>query len=99
MFNRPSISCQEALGTGCFGLFSNDGSLDWLIEAPETGVTYHTDDVTALTQLMIELAHRDQDIMSESARSRRAALASRFNYDAVIDAVLSRLLRQSQKQS
>ena len=98
VFNRPSISCQEALGTGCFGLFSNDGSLDWLIESPETGVTYHTDDVTALAQSMIEHVHRGQDIMSESARARRAALASRFNYDAVIDAVLSRLLCQSQKQ-
>ena len=77
---------------------SNDGSLDWLIESPESGATYHTDDVTALTQSMIELAYRGQDIMGESARARRAALASRFNYDAVIDAVLSRLLCQSQKQ-
>jgi hypothetical protein len=40
VFARPSISCQEALGTGAYGLFADDGSMDWLLTDTTCGSTF-----------------------------------------------------------
>ena len=95
VFARPSISCQEALGTGAFGLFSDDGSMDWLLQDRECGRTFKEGDVEALYSKMIEISEVAGALFEAEKRTERAAKASFLSYETIIDRVLSRLMRES----
>jgi len=91
VFARPSISCQEALGTGAYGVFADDGSMDWLLTTAECGRTFRTGDEMDLSRVLCSAATVIQSHDRQSARAERAAHAARFNYDHIIDRVLGRL--------
>ncbi|MCA9537433.1 MAG: glycosyltransferase [Myxococcales bacterium] len=90
VFARPSISAQEALGTGLYALLADDGAMDWLLAGPDTGALFAKDDARALADALLKAADRLADEPPE-ARSRRAAKARRLGYDRLIDAVLADL--------
>ena len=89
VFSRPSISCQEALGAGAFGVFADDGSMTWLLDDPRQGRLFATGQVTALTDTLYGVC-RDLDFGSE-ARAVRAGLAARLSYERIVDDVLARV--------
>lgn len=87
VFARPSISAQEALGTGLYAVLA-DGAMAGLIEGPDDGARVPPDDDGALAAAIVEGARR---LMNEppSARADRARRARRLGYDRIIDAVLA----------
>ena len=90
LFARPSISCQEALGTGAFGLFSDDGSMDWLLPEPISGSTFTTGSVEALARALEVQANREaMETQRSETRAARAAAAEFLNYDRLISQVLT----------
>ena len=90
LFARPSISCQEALGTGAFGLFSDDGSMDWLLAEPISGSTFTTGSVEALARALEVQANREAiETQRSETRAARAAAAEFLNYDRLISQVLT----------
>ncbi|MEE2757424.1 MAG: glycosyltransferase [Myxococcota bacterium] len=95
VFARPSISCQETLGAGAFGLFSDDGSMDWLLTDDECGQTFPQADADALLGQMLDLQANAARLLDERQRIKRAAKASFLSYDRIIDDVLTRLQQQS----
>ena len=88
LFAQPSISCQEALGAGCYGVFADDGSMDWLLATSEDGALYKTGDEAALSDAIL---HGISHLMGSNAlllRRGRADRAHRLNYDAIIDQII-----------
>ncbi len=87
VFARPSISAQEALGTGLYAVLV-DGAMGALIEPPVDGVLVPPGDDRALVAAIVEAAGRVADEPA-SARAERAERARRLGYDRIIDAVLA----------
>ena len=90
LFAQPSISCQEALGTGLYAVFADDGSMDWLLTAPGDGTLYKTgqhDALVSALQSAVDLLVNDD----EEHRSARAKRASRLSYTQIIASVLAAL--------
>lgn len=87
VFARPSISAQEALGTGLYAVLV-DGAMGGLIAGREDGVLVPPGDARALAAAIVEAAGR---VAAEpaSARAERAGRARRLGYDRIIDAVLA----------
>ena len=88
VFSRPSISCQEALGTGAYGVFADDGSMTWLLDGPDQGRLFATGAETALTAAVVAACEGVD--FGAAARAQRAALAARLSYDHIVDQVLAR---------
>ncbi len=86
LFSRPSISCQEALGTGAYGLFADDGSMTWLLDEPSQGRLFTTGEVSALTAAVVAVCE-GVDFGAE-ARANRARKAARLSYERIVDEVL-----------
>jgi len=93
VFARPSISCQEALGTGAYGLFSDDGSMDWLLKSEMSGLTFKAGSREHLTEALLMASDRLQTGDAIAARENRAQRSEWLNYDHIIDSVLSHLCR------
>ena len=89
LFARPSISCQEALGTGAYGVFADDGSMNWLLPTADLGETFTTGSPSALADT-IRRRVRVERVMDnrELERATRAQSAAFLDYDTVIDTVI-----------
>lgn len=89
IFARPSISAQEALGTGLYAVLA-DGAMGGLLDEDDDGCFFAPGDPAALSAALISatarLAHEPP-----TARDARAARAARLGYDRIIDAVLADL--------
>lgn len=94
VFGRASISCQEALGTGLFGVFTTDGSLNHLVTLPDQGAFFEPGDTADVAE-KIAIGVRTVSSHSGDARQafrRRLADAARWlGYDRIIDSILSEL--------
>lgn len=89
LFSRPSISCQEALGTGAYGLFADDGSMNWLLDTPGQGRLFATGRVDALGSALSVAC--DEVDFDPKARAQRAVWARRLSYERIVDEVLERV--------
>jgi hypothetical protein len=89
IFAQPSISCQEALGTGIFTIFADDGSMDWLISCSDDGAFYRTGDIEDLSRVLDQTIARLSAEALETGRTDRAERATRLSYDEIIDSVLA----------
>lgn len=90
-FGRASISCQEALGTGLFACFSDDGSLNHLVTMPEQGVFFRPndeDDLTAQLAKGVHVIQRHQGPQGQEFRRQLAQGARWLGYDRIIAAIL-----------
>lgn len=94
VFARPSISAQEALGTGAYGVLADGGSMDWLLEHPDDGRFFEVGSVDGLADALVAAAAA---VAAEGpdARAERAARARRLGYDRIVDGVLARLGRRN----
>ncbi len=90
VFVRPSISAQEALGTGLFGVLADGGSMDWLLTGPADGRLFAAGSVPALAAALVHGAASVADEPA-GARAERAARARRLGYDRIVDGVLGDL--------
>lgn len=90
LFVRPSISAQEALGCGLYGVLADGGSMDWLLSGPADGRLFAAGARDALAAALLEASAR---VAAEppSARAERAARARRLGYDRIVDGVLGAL--------
>jgi len=86
LFSRPSISCQEALGSGAYGLFADDGSMTWLLDDPSQGRLFATGEVSALTAATVAVCEGVD--FGPLARADRARSATRLSYERIVDEVL-----------
>lgn len=86
VFARPSISAQEALGTGVYAVLADGGSMDWLLDHPSSGRFFPAGDRAALAEALVAACAVP---MGSTARTARAGRARRLGYDRVIDAVLA----------
>lgn len=88
VFARPSISAQEALGTGLFAVLADGGSMDWLLTGPDDGRFFAAGSTAALADALVEGAAR---LAAEGPQARitRAARARRLGYDRIIAGVLA----------
>lgn len=89
IFARPSISAQEALGTGLYAVLA-DGAMRGLVDDEDDGCFFAPGDAAALSAALFaataRLAHEPP-----TARDARAARAARLGYDRIIDALLADL--------
>lgn len=90
VFARPSISAQEALGTGAYGVLADGGSMDWLLEHPADGRFFTAGSADALADALVG-ACAAVAAEAPGARAERAARARRLGYDRIVDRVLRRL--------
>ena len=92
VFARPSISCQEALGTGLLGVFADDGTMNWLLSCHEDGRLFTAGDRSDLVTVVDRLL---QSIRMEGAefslRNERVKRARRLGYSNLIETSLTRL--------
>ncbi|MEE2786762.1 MAG: glycosyltransferase family 4 protein [Myxococcota bacterium] len=92
VFARPSISCQEALGTGLRCVFSDDGTMNWLLERPDDGEMFRVGSGADLVRVIdgivpaIRAMHPSLDM-----RQARAHRARRLGYGQLIQTTLRRL--------
>lgn len=92
MFARPSISCQESMGTGLYAAFADDGSMTHLLRDPAQGVLFRRDDVPDMARVLAAAA-RHVAAQGDRAAFRRG-LADRarwLGYDRIAEDVLARL--------
>ncbi|MBU0552605.1 hypothetical protein KKF91_00690 [Myxococcota bacterium] len=87
-FARPSISCQEALGTGLYTLLADDGSMDHLIHGADQGGFFRRDDAQDMARALEAALERLGD---EAARARRAEAARWLGYDRICQRVIDAL--------
>ncbi len=89
LFAQPSISCQEALGTGAFTVFADDGSTDHLVDDASQGSFFRTGDPAHLLEVLLAaLKSVGTEGEGPSARQARAGLARRLGYDRIARTLL-----------
>jgi len=92
LFVRPSISCQESMGTGLYALLADDGSMDHLLSHPSQGALFPRDEVPQMIEAILSatalLGAQDDPLKS---RAERAQYARRLGYDRICQEVLKRL--------
>jgi glycosyltransferase involved in cell wall biosynthesis len=92
LFARPSISCQEAMGTGLSVAFADDGSMDHLVPDPVQGRFFVRDDVADMARVLGEAVVQ---VAAQPDRSTwRTDLAQRsrwLGYDHIAQQVFERL--------
>jgi Glycosyl transferases group 1 len=96
-FGRPSISCQEALGTGLVGCFADDGAVNHLVTDPEQGVFFQPGDRSDLAAKLASAAQsigRHQGEARDAFRARLASAARWLGYDRIIQATMDELQRR-----
>ncbi len=96
IFNRASISCQEALGTGLIGCFANDGSLNHLVTLPDQGFFFQPGDTTDLAGSLgkaVAVLDGLRGPQRDAFRQGLAAGSQWLAYDRIIQAILDRIPR------
>ena len=98
-FGRPSISCQEALGTGLVGCFADDGAVNHLVRDPDQGVFFKPGDRADLARMLATAARAIGQSHAEGRDAFRARLADAarwLGYDRIIAATMQELERRLQ---
>lgn len=99
-FGRASISCQEALGTGLFGCFSDDGSTNHLVTRPDQGAFFRPNDVNDLALKLAEgvrVITRHQGSQREAFRQALADAAAWLGYDRIIVSILDQAAHRTKQ--
>lgn len=92
LFAQPSISCQEALGTGAFVVFADDGSTDHLVRDESQGSFFRRDDPEHLVEVLAAALERVGDEGVDPGRRRgRAAISRELGYDRIARSLLVRM--------
>lgn len=92
MFARPSISCQEAMGTGVYVTFADDGSMDHLVPDPSQGRFFVRDDVDHMAETLAGAVDEVQAQPDRAAWRTELAQRSRWlGYDRIADEVFARI--------
>jgi hypothetical protein len=98
VFNRASISCQESLGTGLIGCFSDDGSLNHLVTMPHQGMFFQPGNEGDLAEKLSPAVRRlsEMDAAERSAFRRQLADGSRWlGYDRIIAEIFDELAKRN----
>lgn len=102
VYNRPTISCQEALGTGLYACFADGGTMNHLVTSDEQGAFYRPLDVNHLTEVLTSAITRFEQLSGEARqafRSRLAAEAQWLRYDRIIESVFEELRKRLPQQA
>jgi glycosyltransferase involved in cell wall biosynthesis len=94
VYNNPSISVQEALGTGLYLCLSNDGSMSHLFSGSDYGLWFDRNDPSDISSNVLKAANIvASHLGSGYARWRQSiALAHRWlGYDKIVDSLLARV--------
>jgi glycosyltransferase involved in cell wall biosynthesis len=90
---QPSVTIQEAMGTGLYMVLTNGPTVSHLVLDPMTGRYFEEGDFARLADLVAETAEafvRGEPVSLSASRARRAEVnASRFGYIALADRVVA----------
>ncbi|UCG17510.1 MAG: glycosyltransferase [Phycisphaerales bacterium] len=90
---QPSITIQEAMGTGLYMILTNDSTVSHLLLEPETGRYFVHDDTRDLEERVVETARAfaDNEVVShvEARRQRAEINARRFGYDVLAERIIT----------
>ena len=94
VYNLATISCQEALGTGLYACFAENGTMNHLLSSENQGRLYGANDPESLAGCIEEEARRMQSLSSAervAERHVRAQANQWLGYDKIIQTVLEAL--------
>jgi len=97
VYDQPSISVQEAMGTGLYVLLADDGSMRHLVTCPQTGAYFNMMQPTDMAHALTQAAAALRSLSPQNAtaqRQKRAEMNSWLSYGVLTDRLLDEFRRR-----